>query len=64
MTPFSTIKHPKRRTKLAALMLPLPTKTTTEEKTKLALTDAVPCTTEDHKLFKNKLNSRIKTHHS
>ena len=64
MTPFSTLKQPKRRTKLAALMLTLPTKATTEEKTKLALSDAVPCTAEDHKLFKNKVNSRIKTHHS
>ena len=32
-------------------MLPLPTETTTEEKQTLVRNDAIPRTTEDHKLF-------------
>ena len=45
-------KHPKGSIKLAAQVLPLLTKATTEEKITLARTDAVPRPIEDHKLFK------------
>ena len=37
---------------MAALMLVLPTEATTEAKTTHVWTNAIPCTTEDHKLFK------------
>ena len=37
---------------MAALMLVSPTEATTEAKTTHVRTNAIPCTTEDHKLFK------------
>ena len=49
---FSAFKQPKRRIKMAALMLPSPTEATIERKTTLVRTDAFPWTTEDHKLFR------------
>ena len=49
-------------------MLPSPTEATIESKTTLVQTDAFPCTTEGHKLFRNffrkKMDSRIMTNHN
>ena len=37
---------------MAALVLPLLTEAAVEEKTTFVRTNTIPCTTEDHKLFK------------
>ena len=47
---FSTFTQ--RRVQMTALMLPLPTEATIEEKATLGRSDAVLRTIDDHKLFK------------
>ena len=50
---FLMFKQPKHCIKMAALMLLLPTGATIEEKWTCVWTNAIPHTTEDHKLFQH-----------